>query len=133
MVSLGLSISIIDSINNLFPPSGRTSGLGYAAAQANPSVGASAVLGGSVGEQGYIGAEAHSPGKTVISSKQHSVQPAHPAVPVDNPSPTSAPGAPLPTASSHIQKVKPPKKYSLIRPDVSIKYLYIRGNFSGGI
>ncbi|XP_017108584.2 uncharacterized protein [Drosophila bipectinata] len=91
---------------------GRTAGVGYAAAQANPSVGASALLGGSVGEHGYIGAEAHSPGKTLISSSQHTVQPA-PA------SPTSAPaqGPGLPTVRSYIQKVKPPKKYSLISQD----------------
>ncbi|EDV36629.2 uncharacterized protein Dana_GF11851, isoform A [Drosophila ananassae] len=91
---------------------GRTSGVGYAAAQANPSVGASALLGGSVGEHGYIGAEAHSPGKTLISSSQHTVQPA-PA------SPTSAPaqGPGVPTIRSYIQKVKPPKKYSLISQD----------------
>nr|XP_041633086.1 serine/threonine-protein kinase phg2 isoform X2 [Drosophila kikkawai] len=103
---------------------GRTSGVGYAAAQANPSVGASALLGGSVGENGYIGAEAHSPGKAVISSKQHSVQPGYPNDPV-NPGypslPTLAPMTPQPTGSNHIQKVKPPKKYSLIsqNPDHS--------------
>ncbi|XP_017108585.3 uncharacterized protein [Drosophila bipectinata] len=95
---------------------GRTAGVGYAAAQANPSVGASALLGGSVGEHGYIGAEAHSPGKTLISSSQHTVQPA-PA------SPTSAPaqGPGLPTVRSYIQKVKPPKKYSLISQDAPVK------------
>lgn len=95
---------------------GRTSGVGYAAAQANPSVGASALLGGSVGEHGYIGAEAHSPGKTLISSSQHTVQPA-PA------SPTSAPaqGPGVPTIRSYIQKVKPPKKYSLISQDAPVK------------
>ncbi|XP_022225103.2 uncharacterized protein LOC111075891 isoform X2 [Drosophila obscura] len=93
---------------------GRTDGFGYAAAQANPSVGASALLGGSAGEHGYIGAEAHSPGKTAISSKQHTVHQA--PVPV---SPTSGPDSPpaLPTVSNHVQRVKPPKKYSLIRPD----------------
>ncbi|KAH8402171.1 hypothetical protein KR009_010353, partial [Drosophila setifemur] len=91
---------------------GRTNGVGFAAAQATPDVGASALLGGSVGERGYIGAEAHSPGRTVISSSHHSAQP----VPV---SPTSAPapGPGLPTLGSHIQKVKPPKKYSLIKQD----------------
>ncbi|XP_001361040.3 uncharacterized protein LOC6593135 isoform X2 [Drosophila persimilis] len=93
---------------------GRTDGFGYAAAQANPSVGASALLGGSAGEHGYIGAEAHSPGKTVISSKQHTVHQAPVAV-----SPTSGPDAPpaLPTVSNNVQRVKPPKKYSLIRQD----------------
>nr|ADA69462.1 MIP16064p [Drosophila melanogaster] len=90
---------------------GRTAGVGYAAAQANPSVGASALLGGSAGEHGYIGAEAHSPGRTVISSSQHSVQPAYPADPVPV-SPTTGP-----VVTSHIQKVKPPKKYSLINQD----------------
>ncbi|XP_041633085.1 uncharacterized protein [Drosophila kikkawai] len=103
---------------------GRTSGVGYAAAQANPSVGASALLGGSVGENGYIGAEAHSPGKAVISSKQHSVQPGYPNDPV-NPGypslPTLAPMTPQPTGSNHIQKVKPPKKYSLISQNVPVK------------
>ncbi|KAH8290491.1 hypothetical protein KR054_003563, partial [Drosophila jambulina] len=101
---------------------GRASGVGYAAAQANPSVGASALLGGSAGEHGYIGAEAHSPGKAVISSKQHSVQPAYPSDPVSNtgnpPLPTLAPVTPQPNGSPHIQKVKPPKKYSLIRQDL---------------
>ncbi|KAH8277957.1 hypothetical protein KR018_010839 [Drosophila ironensis] len=96
---------------------GRTSGVGYAAAQATPSVGASALLGGSVGEHGYIGAEAHSPGRTLISSSQNTVHKAAPALP------TSAPAseADLPAVSHHIQKVKPPKKYSLIsqNPDRS--------------
>ncbi|XP_004444215.2 uncharacterized protein LOC6593135 isoform X1 [Drosophila persimilis] len=97
---------------------GRTDGFGYAAAQANPSVGASALLGGSAGEHGYIGAEAHSPGKTVISSKQHTVHQAPVAV-----SPTSGPDAPpaLPTVSNNVQRVKPPKKYSLIRQDSPVK------------
>ncbi|KAH8240351.1 hypothetical protein KR038_004747, partial [Drosophila bunnanda] len=99
---------------------GRTSGVGYAAAQANPSVGASALLGGSAGEHGYIGAEAHSPGRTVMSSKQHSVQPAYPADSGNSGHPglpTLAPVTPAPTGSNHIQKVKPPKKYSLISQD----------------
>jgi len=97
-----------------FPP-GRAAGVGYAAAQANPSVGASALLGGSAGEHGYIGAEAHSPGRSVISSSSsnHGVQPAHPENPVPA-SPTSGP-----VVTSHIQRVKPPKKYSLIKQDVS--------------
>ncbi|XP_068143938.1 uncharacterized protein [Drosophila tropicalis] len=87
---------------------GRAAGVGYAAAQANPQVGASALLGGSAGEHGYIGAEAHSPGKVAISATQHNKQPI-----------TSAPlgQAPLPTVASHVQKVKPPKKYSLIKQD----------------
>ncbi|BFG04736.1 uncharacterized protein DMAD_03630 [Drosophila madeirensis] len=94
---------------------GSTNGFGYAAAQANPSVGASALLGGSAGEHGYIGAEAHSPGKTAITSKQHTVQHQAPAAA----SPTSGPAAPpaLPTVSNHVQRVKPPKKYLLIRQD----------------
>ncbi|KAH8254598.1 hypothetical protein KR032_011084, partial [Drosophila birchii] len=96
---------------------GRASGVGYAAAQANPSVGASALLGGSAGEHGYIGAEAHSPGRTVISSKQHSAQPADSVNPGNPPLPTLAPVTPQPNGSNHIQKVKPPKKYSLIRQD----------------
>ncbi|XP_043642184.1 uncharacterized protein LOC122612549 isoform X1 [Drosophila teissieri] len=88
---------------------GRAAGVGYAAAQANPSVGASALLGGSAGEHGYIGAEAHSPGRTLISSSQHTVQPAYPAdpVPASPASPTSGP-----VVTSYIQKVKPPKKYA---------------------
>ncbi|XP_039482398.1 uncharacterized protein LOC120445839 isoform X1 [Drosophila santomea] len=85
---------------------GRAAGVGYAAAQANPSVGASALLGGSAGETGYIGAEAHSPRRTLISSSQHTVQPAYPADPVPA-SPTSGP-----VVTSYIQKVKPPKKYA---------------------
>nr|XP_016930399.1 uncharacterized protein LOC108010090 isoform X2 [Drosophila suzukii] len=93
---------------------GRAAGVGYAAAQANPSVGASALLGGSAGEHGYIGAEAHSPGRSVISSSSsnHGVQPAHP----ENPVPASPTYGPVVT--SHIQRVKPPKKYSLIKQDV---------------
>ncbi|KAH8348287.1 hypothetical protein KR084_006202 [Drosophila pseudotakahashii] len=92
---------------------GRAAGVGYAAAQANPSVGASALLGGSAGERGYIGAEAHSPGRSVVSSSQshHLVQPADPENPIPA-SPTSGPAV-----TSHIQKVKPPKKYSLIHQD----------------
>ncbi|EDW85624.2 uncharacterized protein Dwil_GK23058 [Drosophila willistoni] len=91
---------------------GRAAGVGYAAAQANPQVGASALLGGSAGEHGYIGAEAHSPGKVAISATQHNKQPI-----------TSGPlgQAPLPTVASHVQKVKPPKKYSLIKQDVPLK------------
>uniref|UniRef100_A0A6P4FDN2 Uncharacterized protein LOC108050818 isoform X2 n=1 Tax=Drosophila rhopaloa TaxID=1041015 RepID=A0A6P4FDN2_DRORH len=99
---------------------GRATGVGYAAAQANPSVGASALLGGSAGEHGYIGAEAHSPGRKVISSSQHGAQPAYPENPVPA-SPTSGPGSAVPTVSSHIQRVKPPKKYSLIKQDVPVK------------
>ncbi|XP_016988191.2 uncharacterized protein LOC108050818 isoform X1 [Drosophila rhopaloa] len=95
---------------------GRATGVGYAAAQANPSVGASALLGGSAGEHGYIGAEAHSPGRKVISSSQHGTQSAYPENPVPA-SPTSSPGSAVPTVSSHIQRVKPPKKYSLIKQD----------------
>ncbi|XP_016947726.1 uncharacterized protein LOC108023005 isoform X2 [Drosophila biarmipes] len=93
---------------------GRAAGVGYAAAQANPSVGASALLGGSAGEHGYIGAEAHSPGRSVISSSSshRAGQPAHPENPVPA-SPTSGP-----VVTNHIQKVKPPKKYSLIQQDV---------------
>ncbi|XP_026836634.1 uncharacterized protein LOC6547808 isoform X3 [Drosophila erecta] len=90
---------------------GRAAGVGYAAAQANPSVGASALLGGSAGEHGYIGAEAHSPRHSLISSSQHTDQPAYPADPVPA-SPTAGP-----VVTSHIQKVKPPKKYSLTRQD----------------
>ncbi|XP_016947725.1 uncharacterized protein LOC108023005 isoform X1 [Drosophila biarmipes] len=92
---------------------GRAAGVGYAAAQANPSVGASALLGGSAGEHGYIGAEAHSPGRSVISSSSshRAGQPAHPENPVPA-SPTSGP-----VVTNHIQKVKPPKKYSLIQQD----------------
>ncbi|XP_020801261.1 uncharacterized protein LOC110178463 isoform X1 [Drosophila serrata] len=100
---------------------GRTSGVGYAVAEANPSVGASALLGGSAGEHGYIGAEAHSPGKTVVSSKQHSVQPAYPSDPGNPSLPTLAPVTPQPTGSNHIQRVKPPKKYSLISQEVPVK------------
>ncbi|XP_017123528.1 uncharacterized protein LOC108143539 isoform X2 [Drosophila elegans] len=95
---------------------GRAAGVGYAAAQANPSVGASALLGGSAGENGYIGAEAHSPGRKVISSSHHAAQPTYADSPVPD-SVTSGPDSAVPTTSSHIQKVKPPKKYSLIRPD----------------
>ncbi|XP_052840074.1 uncharacterized protein LOC128254804 isoform X2 [Drosophila gunungcola] len=95
---------------------GRAAGVGYAAAQANPSVGASALLGGSAGEHGYIGAEAHSPGRKVISSSHHAAAPAYADSPVPD-SATSGPGSAVTTTSSHIQKVKPPKKYSLIRPD----------------
>ncbi|KAH8413668.1 hypothetical protein KR222_003182 [Zaprionus bogoriensis] len=88
---------------------GRTAGGAYAAAQANDEVGASAVLGGSVGEHGYIGSEAHVPGRVHSSSAQ--LTPQHV---------TSAPGAQaepaVPTPSTYVQRVKPPKKYSLIAP-----------------
>ncbi|XP_044249043.1 uncharacterized protein [Drosophila takahashii] len=93
---------------------GRAAGVGYAAAQANPSVGASALLGGSAGERGYIGAEAHSPGRSVVSSSSQSHHLVQPAVP-ENPAPASPTSGPVVT--SHIQKVKPPKKYSLIHQD----------------
>ncbi|XP_034478144.1 uncharacterized protein LOC117784503 [Drosophila innubila] len=90
---------------------GRTAGGAYAAAQANDDVGASAVLGGTVGQRGYIGAEAHRPGKVSGSSAHLTPQYA-----------TSAPvsiqdqPAALPTHSTYVQRVKPPKKYSLIAP-----------------
>ncbi|XP_017073244.1 uncharacterized protein LOC108109267 isoform X1 [Drosophila eugracilis] len=94
---------------------GQAAGVGYAAAQANPSVGASALLGGSAGQHGYVGAEAHRPRHTLISSAEHTVQPGSPETPVPA-SPTSGP-----EVTSYIQKVKPPKKYSLIKgePDRS--------------
>ncbi|XP_017073245.1 uncharacterized protein LOC108109267 isoform X2 [Drosophila eugracilis] len=88
---------------------GQAAGVGYAAAQANPSVGASALLGGSAGQHGYVGAEAHRPRHTLISSAEHTVQPGSPETPVPA-SPTSGP-----EVTSYIQKVKPPKKYSLIK------------------
>ncbi|EDW01063.1 GH20659 [Drosophila grimshawi] len=89
---------------------GSPAGVAYAAAQANDDVGASAVLGGRVGEHGYIGSEAHVPGKVEHSSVH--LQPQHESAssaPLDN-EPL------LPTARpSYVQKVKPPhKKYSLI-------------------
>ncbi|KAH8369911.1 hypothetical protein KR093_001438, partial [Drosophila rubida] len=90
---------------------GRAAGGAYAAAQANDEVGASAVLGGSVGERGYIGAEAHRPGKTSGSSAQLTPQ-HHTAAPV----PLDDQPAVLPTRTSYVQRVKPPKKYSLIAP-----------------
>ncbi|KAH8390888.1 hypothetical protein KR215_001424, partial [Drosophila sulfurigaster] len=90
---------------------GRTAGGAYAAAQANDEVGASAVLGGSVGEHGYIGAESHRPGKTSGSSAQ--ITPQHlTAAPV----PLDDQPAVLPTRPTYVQRVKPPKKYSLIAP-----------------
>ncbi|TDG51587.1 hypothetical protein AWZ03_002047 [Drosophila navojoa] len=91
---------------------GRTAGGAYAAAQANDDVGASALLGGSVGEHGYIGSEAHANGRKTSHSvnlgTQHSVTEG--AATVEDPPP------PLPTAgpTTYVQKVKPPKKYSLI-------------------
>ncbi|XP_030558079.1 uncharacterized protein LOC115760741 isoform X2 [Drosophila novamexicana] len=88
---------------------GRTAGGAYAAAQANDDIGASALLGGSVGERGYIGSEAHVPGKVSVHSAQ--VSPQH--VTSGPPAVEDLPPV-LPTAPSHIQKVKPPKKYSLI-------------------
>ncbi|KAM8711724.1 hypothetical protein ACLKA7_012264 [Drosophila subpalustris] len=91
---------------------GRTAGGAYAAAQANDDVGASALLGGSVGERGYIGAEAHRPGHVSGSSAQLTPQYAA-AAPVsvqDQP-------AVVPTPSTHVQRVKPPKKYTLIAPN----------------
>lgn len=93
---------------------GRTAGGAYAAAQANDEVGASAVLGGSVGERGYIGSEAHAPGKVHSSSAQITphVATAAPSADVELP-------PPVPTQSSYVQRVKPPKKYSLIAPNVS--------------
>ncbi|XP_034107108.1 uncharacterized protein LOC117569878 [Drosophila albomicans] len=93
---------------------GRTAGGAYAAAQANDEVGASAVLGGSVGEHGYIGAESHRPGKTSGSSAQ--ITPQHlTAAPV----PLDDQPAVLPTRATYVQRVKPPKKYSLIAPSHS--------------
>ncbi|XP_064543618.1 uncharacterized protein LOC135432077 isoform X1 [Drosophila montana] len=88
---------------------GRTAGGAYAAAQANDDIGASALLGGSVGERGYIGSEAHVPGKVSV----HSAQVGQQHVTSGPPAVEDLPPV-LPTAPSHIQKVKPPKKYSLI-------------------
>ncbi|XP_032590143.1 uncharacterized protein LOC6561298 [Drosophila grimshawi] len=96
---------------------GSPAGVAYAAAQANDDVGASAVLGGRVGEHGYIGSEAHVPGKVEHSSVH--LQPQHESAssaPLDN-EPL------LPTARpSYVQKVKPPhKKYSLIAQNATPK------------
>lgn len=114
LYTLHAHLNISLSFSLLF--AGRTAGGAYAAAQANDEVGASAVLGGSVGEHGYIGSEAHAPGKVHSSSAQITPHVA-----------TSAPSAevelppPVPTQSSYVQRVKPPKKYSLIAPNVSKK------------
>ncbi|XP_030382266.1 uncharacterized protein LOC115629827 [Scaptodrosophila lebanonensis] len=91
---------------------GRTAGVAYAGAQANPDVGASAVLSGSVGERGYAGAEAHSNGK--VSGKHYSVQQQG----TDAPPAIAIPEEQQHEEPSHVQKIKPPKKYSLIRPEV---------------
>ncbi|XP_015029068.2 isoniazid-induced protein IniB isoform X1 [Drosophila virilis] len=106
---------------------GRTAGGAYAAAQANDDVGASALLGGSVGERGYIGSEAHVPGKVSIHSAQ--VSPQH--VTSGPPAADDLPPV-LPTAPSHIQKVKPPKKYSLIAQHlITLRDGKVGVNFAG--
>ncbi|XP_032585825.1 serine/threonine-protein kinase STE20 isoform X1 [Drosophila mojavensis] len=90
---------------------GRTAGGAYAAAQANDDVGASALLGGSVGEHGYIGSEAHANGRKA----SHSVNLGTKPVSADSETVEDAPPV-IPTAgpTTYVQKVKPPKKYSLI-------------------
>ncbi|XP_023177340.2 uncharacterized protein LOC111603815 isoform X1 [Drosophila hydei] len=90
---------------------GRTAGGAYAAAQANDEVGASALLGGSVGEHGYIGSEAHAPGRKAVHSISHGQQHVTlgPATVEDTPPVVPTAGPP-----TYVQKVKPPKKYSLI-------------------
>ncbi|XP_017868587.1 PREDICTED: uncharacterized protein LOC108617327 [Drosophila arizonae] len=90
---------------------GRTAGGAYAAAQANDDVGASALLGGSVGEHGYIGSEAHANGRKA----SHSVNLGTKQVSADSETVEDAPPV-IPTAgpTTYVQKVKPPKKYSLI-------------------
>lgn len=68
-----------------------------------------------MGEHGYIGSEAHAPGKVHSSSARITPQVASavPSAEVELP--------PVPTSSptSYVQRVKPPKKYSLIAPNVS--------------
>jgi len=94
---------------------GRTSGIAYAGAEANPSVGASAVLGGSAGEHGIAGSEAHAHGKVASNTiSRHYLQQQHDIIPVTSSPPTNP-------VDNGIQKIKPPKKYSLFRNDVSMK------------
>ncbi|XP_023177341.2 uncharacterized protein LOC111603815 isoform X2 [Drosophila hydei] len=97
---------------------GRTAGGAYAAAQANDEVGASALLGGSVGEHGYIGSEAHAPGRKAVHSISHGQQHVTlgPATVEDTPPVVPTAGPP-----TYVQKVKPPKKYSLIAQNASPK------------
>lgn len=85
---------------------GRAAGGAYAGAQYNENVGASSVLGGSVGSghQGFAGAEAHADGR--VASKSISG--------VD----ASAPVSVHKEYYHNVQKIRPPKKY-LVRYEVS--------------
>ncbi|EDW36006.1 GL17564 [Drosophila persimilis] len=88
---------------------GRTDGFGYAAAQANPSVGASALLGGSAGEHGYIGAEAHSPGRREII-ENHVVAAAGPIVPATHNPPPTGPATSVIIVKRPRHRVKRPRQ-----------------------
>ena len=96
---------------------GRAAGTAYAGAQLNPQVGASSIIGGSVGEghSGFSGAEAHSNGKTVVKT--------HGIVSGDVGGDAGATEGPEPEHGvqkvhfKSVQKIKPHKKYHLIKTE----------------
>ncbi|XP_037948103.1 uncharacterized protein LOC119679685 [Teleopsis dalmanni] len=94
---------------------GRAAGFGYAGAQANPSVGAGAVLGGATDEGGFLGADAYANGKSTSKSVSGFFPPPEsyqvPSIfsPNDEIIPTNT--------GDNVQKIKPPKKYSLFNAE----------------
>ncbi|XP_039954027.1 merozoite surface antigen 2 [Bactrocera tryoni] len=89
---------------------GNAAGVLYAGAEANPQLGAGAILGGDTSRGGYAGSQAFSGGRTVASTKNH-IFPGTFSNQVD--AVTSGPSDT--TQYDGIQKVRPPKKY-LIKP-----------------
>ena len=90
--------------------------MAYAGAEANPSVGASAILGGTAGEAGITGAEAHANGKVHSSVKTVN------GFAGEGDFASTAAVKDM-QADNVIQKVKPPKKYTLIKAEVSTCYI----------
>ncbi|XP_037930047.1 uncharacterized protein LOC119664665, partial [Teleopsis dalmanni] len=94
----------------------RAAGFGYAGAQANPSVGAGAVLGGATDEGGFLGADAYANGKSTSKTVSGFFPPPEsyqvPSIfsPNDEIIPTNT--------GDNVQKIKPPKKYSLFNAEL---------------
>lgn len=76
-----------------------------------------------MGEHGYIGSEAHANGRKA----SHSVNLGTKPVSADSETVEDAPPV-IPTAgpTTYVQKVKPPKKYSLIAQNVSETYYDVK-------
>ncbi|XP_067631317.1 uncharacterized protein [Eurosta solidaginis] len=103
---------------------GNAAGLLYAGAEANPQVGAAAVLGGDTNKGGFMGAQAFSNGKTVASTKSHTFTrtKSHNSQleTMGNDEPVSVDVKSDVESVHTVQKVKPPKKYHVQKHRITV-------------